>query len=659
MTAALLAAVALLGAGAVAPAARRAVPLSSLCAAAGSALAFALGIAAAGGLAEPALDIGSWLGFGGAAIRIDRLSGVFLALVGLLGCCVSLAFAERRPSRAAHALHAALLLALLTVVGCDQAFLFLLAWEAVTVLLYLLAAAGPQRPEALAAAYFTGTLSKLGGGALLAAFGLMAGETGSLRLGDWAAAAPALDGRVRGAVFVLLLLGFGSKLGTLLFQGPLPLAYSAAPGPAAAALSIALNVAFYGLWRLVFATLGPAELWWGELVLMAGAVSALVGVLYAITQDELRRFLGFSSVEHGGIALIGFGVALIGQAAGERNLAAAGLVAATLHAFAHGIGKALAFLAADRVEASAGERALEPLGGLGRLLPRTAAGLGVAALTLAAIPPLGGFVSEWFTFQALLQGFRLESTAARLLMALAAALLALTGGLGLLAFAKLFGGAILGRARAALAGVREHGPGLGMGALAAAALALGPAAPWEIRWLGRGLRDVLGFDAGPQVISHPLVLGPVYANFSVLAPTWLALVLAAFAAAAFALVRSLHGRRVRTAPVWVAGTAPDPALVQYTPAAYANPVRVVLRGPYGFRRELRVQPGARHPAGASFVLETRIVPAFEHYVYEPAVAGVLGLVRRVRRLQSGRLGAYLLYMLAVVLAVLGLIPVLR
>jgi hydrogenase-4 component B len=572
---------------------------------------------------------------------------------------VSLAFAERRPSRRLlAALHGVLLLALLTIVGSDQAFLFLLAWETLTLTLYLITAAD-RRPDALLAAYFTGSMSKLGGAALLAAFGLLYGQTGSFHFSAWAAAAPDLDGGVRTAVFLLLLIGFGSKLGTLLFQGPLPLAYAAAAGPAAASLSIALNAGFYGLWRLVFATLGPAELWWGELVLMVGGVGAIIGVLYAINQDELRRFLGLSSVEHAGIVLIGFGAALIGQASGERNLAAAGLLAATLHIIAHGVGKTLAFLAVDRVETSTDERALEPLGGLGRLLPRTGLALGLATLTLAAMPPLGGFVSEWFTFMSLLQGFRLGNTDGRLFMALAAAMLALTSGLGLLAFAKFFGTSFLGRARHALARVREAGLGLGMITLAAAAAVLGPIAPWEIRWLGKGLLDALGFDAGPYVISHPLVLGPVYPHFSVLAPTWLTLALGAFALVAFVAIRAARGSNVRTAPVWVSGTAVDPALFQYTPAAYINPIRVVLRGLYGFRRQLHAEEGDRHPAAASLVLETRVVPPFEHYIYRPVVTGTLALVTEVRRLQSGRLGVYLIYMLVIVLVVLGLIPVLK
>jgi hydrogenase-4 component B len=628
---------------------------------AGSVLFVVVGFIAAGGWGHSTLDLGGWLGSGPAALRIDRLGGIFLALTGASGTAVSLTYLEHPPRRLVAALNGLLLVAMAFVIASDQAFLFLLTWEILTLTLYLLAGSDRERPGALAAGYFTGAMNKLGGGALLAAFALLYAETGSFRFADWARLSPALGSGVRGVAFVLLLVGFGTKVGMMPFQGWLPIGHAAAPGASSATLSgIAVNAGFYGLWRVVFASLHPAALWWGELVLVVGGLSALVGILYALAQDDIKRFLGFSTIEHSGIVLIGFAAALVGSAAGEPNLAAAGLLAATLHVIAHALSKTLAFLGADRVARAARTRELEPLGGLARLLPRTAAAFGVATLTLAAIPPLGGFVSEWLTFEALLQSFRLESTTARLLMALAAALLALTAGLALLAFAKLYGTVFLGRARTALTGVVEpHGRGSGLALLALGAIALGPAAPWEVRWVGRGLHDLLGFDLAHRAISHPLVLGPVYAHFSVLAPTWLSVVLPAYLLVTLALVWVLLRPPVRRAPVWVSGTAVPPASVQYTPAGYSNPVRVVLRGLYGFGRRLQSETPTRTGAAPRYVVETRVVPPFEQYLYEPLTLVGLWLSAQARRLQSGKLATYLLYMLAVLITVLALIPALR
>ncbi|HET7044313.1 MAG TPA: proton-conducting transporter membrane subunit, partial [Gaiellaceae bacterium] len=546
-----------------------------LAAFAGSVLLAIVGFGSAAHWTQATIHLGSWLGFGPSALVSDRLAGIFLALTGVTGAAVSLAFCERPPSRFVAAVHALMLLAAAAVIGADQAFVFLLAWETITLSIYLIAGADRERPGTLVAAYFGTGLGKIGGACTLAAFALLYGRTGSFELAVWAHAGASL-GSARSVAFVLLLIGFGSKIGVLPLQGALPPLYAAAPGAASATISVAYNAGFYGLWRLVFATLAPGPAWWGEVLIVLGGLGALVGILYAVAQDEIKRFLGFSSVEHGGIVLLGFGVALLGQSAHEPNLAAAGLLAATLHLIVHGVAKTLAFLGADRIGDGAGSGTMRPLGGLASTMPRTALGFGIAVLTLAAMPPFGGFVSEWFTLEALLQGFRLDGTVARLVMALGGAMLALTAGIGLLAFAKLFGGVFLGRARTALHGVHEGKPALGFAALAAVVSVLGVVAPWEIRWLGHGLEGLLGFDLAGSTISFPLVLGPVYRHFSVLAPTWLALGIVAFAAAAAILVRALLRPPVRSAPVWVSGTAADVALVQYTPDAYANPIRVVL-----------------------------------------------------------------------------------
>ncbi|MHB8696084.1 MAG: proton-conducting transporter transmembrane domain-containing protein [Solirubrobacteraceae bacterium] len=631
--------------------------IAAISAAIGCALLAVVGFATAAATAHVVVGIGSWLGFGPAALISDRLAGIFLALTGVTGAAVSLALIGRPPARLVASLHALILFAVAVVIGTDQAFLFLLAWETITLSLYLLGSADRDRPGALVAGYFGGAVSKLGGAALLGAFGLMYARTGSFELSAWLQAGHQL-GTTRDVVFVLLLIGFGTKIGVVPFQGPLPPLYAAAPGASAATISIAFNAAFYGLWRLVYQVLAPAPIWWGELLIVLGAAGAFVGILYAIAQDEIKRFLGFSSVEHAGIVLLGFGVALVGQSVHEPKLAGAGLLAATLHLIMHGVAKTLAFLGADRVIAQTGEENLLPLGGLAARIPRTAVGFGIAVLTLAAMPPFGGFVSEWFTLEALLQAFRLQSTVAQLVLALGAAMLALTAGIGLLAFAKLYGGAFLGRARSTITVVRGTASStIPFLALAAVTAGLGAIAPWEIRWLGHGLEDLLGFDLAKTTISHPLVLGPVFPGFSVLAPTWLAVGIPAFMLAAALGVRVLLRPSVRRAPIWVSGAAVDPALFQYTPESYSNPIRVVLAGAYGFKRSVVATPD--EATGAPRSVRTRVVPAFEHYLYRPLIAAVLRLSTRARRFQSGKLGFYLLYVLIVLLAVLALIPALK
>jgi hydrogenase-4 component B len=631
--------------------------IAALTSLSGAGLAVLVGSAAA--LGHPAsVSLGSWLGFGHADLRIDGLAGVFLGLAGITGAAVSIRYAERPPSRSVTSLHATVLLSVAVVIGADQAFVFLLAWESLTVAIYLTASADRRRSDSLLAGYLTGGLNKISGGALLAAFALLHGRTGSFQFTDWHAIATA-PGNARSVAFLLLLVGFAAKVGLPPLQAGLPASYECAPGPAGATLSVALVAGFYGLWRLVFETIGPAVLWWGEVTLIVGALTALVGILYAIADDELPRFLGYSSVEHSGIALLGFGAAMIGQATGHSGLAAVGLLAATLHVIAHALSKTLALLATERIGRAAGATAMRPLGGLGRDLPRTSAALALATVTLAALPPFGGFVSEWFTLESLIQGFRIDDTLAQLLMALAAAALALTAGLGLLAFAKLFGSVVLGRQRTIRGPLKEPTePGVGLVLLGACTALLGVLAPWEIRLLGHGLSATLGFNPAAEVISHPLVLGPVYADFSVLAPTWLGTVLVTFAVATATIVRVARPSRVRRSAPWVSGTAVEPRLVQYTPAGYSNPIRVVLRSFYAYQRSVRRLPQPS-PDERALVLETTVTPMIEARLYQPVTAFMLGLTAHVRRLQSGRLGSYLAYILVTLIVIVALIPTLR
>jgi hydrogenase-4 component B len=636
--------------------------------AAGCVLLAVVGVSAAAGGARPVLELGGWIGLGDSALRADGVAGIFLALTGLTGAAVALASAASPAGRSLTCLGGAVVLCVAVAIGADNAFLFFLAWEALTVAIYLIASAG-RSTEDLRAGYLTGGLAKIGGAALLAAVGLLYAHTHTFALSAWTAAP--LSAGTRAVAFMLFLACFATKIGVLPLQGGLPAGYGAAPRLGAAWLSVALCAGFYGLWRFEFQILGPLPVWCGDALLILGGVTALVGIVYALTQDSLRRFLGYSSVEHAGVVLVGLGVALLGQSAHQPVLAAAGLLAATLHVCAHNLAKTLALVTVDRLEQATGQRRLDPLGGLGRVLPLSAMALGVSSLTLAAIPPLGGFVSEWFTFEALLQGFRMPALLSRLLCALAAAALALTAGLGLLAFAKFYSFLFLGQARDRFDRVREptRWP-VGLVGLGVILLFLGAMAPWEIRAIGAALAPLLGFDLAATTISHPLVLTPVFTGFSVLAPTWLTITLPAYAILAVAAVKltrpaALRGRSVRRAPVWVTGSGADLAAVQYRASAYSNPMRVILRGPLGYRTRLVTAGDGGDPgrpegeAGAVVHLETSVVLAIDRFLYAPLAALVLRAAALARRIQSGHLSIYLLYVLVALILALSLIPILR
>ena len=622
------------------------------------------------------LNLGDWLGFGHSALRADGLAGIFLALTGLTGGAVSLAYAELPPGRWQTALGCTLLLCVAVAIGASNG-VSVPAGMGDADRVHL--SDRERRPSSAAdrlAGYLTGGLAKIGGAALLAAFALLYAHTHSFSLAVWMHAS--LPAGTRGVLFALFLTCFATKVGVLPLQGGLPAGYGSAQRLGAASLSVALCAGFYGLWRFEFQVLGELPVWCGDALLILGGAGALAGIAYALTQDDLRRFLGYSSVEHAGIVLAGLGVALLGHAARMPTLAAAGLLAATLQVCAHNLAKTLSLITVNRVEQATGERTLDPLGGLSRPLPVSAFTLGVASLTLAALPPLGGFVSEWFTFEALLQGFRMPTLLSQLLCALAAAALALTAGLGLLAFAKYYGFMFLSCARKTLGAVHEPSRApAGPLALGVIVLLLGALAPWEIHLLGSGLKPLLGFNPASTAISHPLVLGPVFEKFSVLAPTWLSIVLPLYGVGALLIVLAARrDQRVRRAPVWVTGSEAELPAVQYRPSAYSNPMRVILRGPLGYRTRLvtagaegaglgltggdRAAPtSAGDDHAGTLTLETSVVLAVDRFLYKPVSRFALAIADRVRALQSGRLSAYLLYMLIALIVALSLVPILH
>jgi hydrogenase-4 component B len=637
--------------------------IGALVGAAGSGLLVVAGIAGAIGGAQPHILLGGWLGYGSSGLRDDGIAGIFLALTGLTAGAMLLAYATRPGRRAPMWISCVLVFCVAVVIGADNAFLFFLAWEGLTVCVYLLTS-GRGSPWELAAGYLTGGLAKLGGAALLAAIGIMYAHTGTFNMGAWAGAS--LPTGTRGILFVLFLACFATKIGVLPLQGGLPAGYSSANRLGAASLAVALCAGFYGLWRFELSILAPLPIWCGDALLIIGAVTALTGIAYALTQDRMRAFLGYSTVENAGIILVGLGVAALGQAAHKPALAAAGLLAATLHVCAHNLAKTLALIGVDRIELASGATTMDPLGGLARRLPTTAVGIAIASLTLAAIPPLGGFVSEWFTFQALLQGFRMPTLLSELLCTLAAAALALTGGLGLLAFAKFYGTIFLGESRNRAPDAPAEPtrwPG-GLIGLSVVLVFLGTVAPWEIHAISAALAPVVGLHLATTTISYPLVLTPVFVGFSVLDPTWLSLTIPVYVLLCLIVVRLTRGRSVRSrpvrrAPVWVTGSGADLAQVQYRPSAYSNPMRVILRGPLGYRTAATVELSADGSSTGRLLLYTRVTLAVDRFVYVPCAALVAWVASGARALQSGRLSIYMLYMLAALIIALSLVPILR
>ncbi|MCL4545480.1 MAG: hypothetical protein M1118_12935 [Chloroflexi bacterium] len=639
--------------------------LAWTCGAIADLAALLTGLLAVLGGTQPILGIFGGDMFGSAGLTVDSLSGFFLFITGMVSLPLTFFSAagpwegkQREWLSSALASYHLLLFATTLVLCAANAFVFLFAWELTSLAMYLAIVSRYDQPRAASEAYFTLSLAKVPAAALVAAFLLLVAGTGGFAFSTFTQMGPALSAPLRSAVLVLALIGFGAKVGLLPMQVWLPRGYPAAPSNAAAVMAgIVLNLGIYGLIRVGFDFLGPAQAWWGLIVMLGGAFTAFIGILYGVVQNDLKRFISYSSVEHAGIILIGVGVALIGKADHLPLLAGAGLVAACLHLLQHAVAKSLLFAGSGGIERVAGTTDMAELGGLAHRAPWLGGVMLVGVLSLAAMPPLGGFTGEWLTFEALMQGFRLGGEAEQLGTAIAGALLALTAGLALIAFVKVYGIVFLGVPRsesAAKAGDVDGSAARALAILAFLTVAIGVGAPWAAQFAAASVAVAAGANVATVIAVWPhLAIQPAFANFSSTSPTELIIALPLFLLIPLALRALLHrhGQSLQRAKVWTSASGwPEPD-VEYTPLAFSNMARVIFQMLYRLRRSLRVTAPELFPPELRY--QSTINYAFESLFYRPLVAAALAITAAVRRTQSGVLSLYLLYMLLVLLAILA------
>ena len=598
---------------------------------------------------------------GGLSLEMDALAGLFVALVGVTAVPTSLyAIGYTGHERRGCLAYAVFVVAMLVVPLAGNVMTFALAWELMSLASYVLvldgARAGRETAVSAHAAWVYALMTHAGLACLLAGMLLLTAWTGSARFADWTLAAPALGTSARSLAWVLLALGFAAKAGGVPLHVWLPLAHPAAPSHVSALMSgVMIKLGVYGLLRASFSWLAPALPWWGAMLLLMGAVSAVIGVLYAIVDRDLKRLLAFSSIENVGIVLIGVGAAVTFAATAVPELALLALAAALAHVVNHAAFKSLLFMAAGGVLHGTGTRDMEALGGLVKRQPWTAACFLVGAVAIAGLPPLNGFVSEWLTFQALLQNVRLPQPSLNLVFALAIAGLALAAGLAVACFVKAFGITFLALPRSDAAAAAHEAPAtmraaMTATALACAALALG--APWLVPALA-GVGATLVPAPPPVTLSAWLTLD-VSGDFASLSMPVVVLVLGAGVVLPWVLLVVARARpRARRYETWGCGRLLHTARMEYTAIAVADPFTRVFDFFYRPARRLNID---RHPESRLFVRRiryenpTRFI--VDEWLYRPLGRMLRATTRWAAVVQSGSPNLYLAYVLAALLALL-------
>jgi hydrogenase-4 component B len=590
-------------------------------------------------------------------LQATSLAGVFVALLGLIA--VSLAAYVPRYHEPGHAtgLYLAVynlaVLASLAVLAAGNVVTFLVAWETMALLCYLLILRRPRRSDVAAGAFWFLALSEVGFVAIIAAFVILAAKTHTMQLDLIAARAHLVSGDWRVAAYLLALTGFGFKAGLVPLHVWLPEAHPVAPADGSAFLSgLITKLGVYGIALFGFELLPTGPAWRGVLTMAAGAVTAAIGILYALNERDIKRFLAFSTIENIGIIVTAFGAAMTFLAYGQRLLWAFLLLAGLYHVANHGTYKTLLFQEAGVIEHATGTRDMDRLGGLAHRMPRSSVITFVGTLGIAALPPLNGFVSEWLIFQGLFQGFRTGSHLVAILIVVAAGTLGLTGGLAVYAFVRGFGIPFLGmpRTRQAAAASEARQPVTGPALLAVACVALAIGAPVVLAGLARAMRTVTGVALRPVLLPGNLTVIPAHTNFSGFSPTWLTVfLLAVLAVPALIYLAGRPRGASRIEPVWDGGIIAFKPRMQYSAMTFSAPTRVMFDALY--RPSVSVDRASDDPAGSSGPVhyESEVAPIFERYLYRPVIRAFEWLADVVRPIQSGDVNLYLFYVFAAVL----------
>jgi formate hydrogenlyase subunit 3/multisubunit Na+/H+ antiporter MnhD subunit len=594
--------------------------------------------------------------YGSLSLTIDPLSAWFAlpilglsALAAIYAAEYLLQYADRKNLGAAWLFYNLLVAAMVVVVTAGNGVLFLVAWEVMALASYFLVVFDDEQAEVRDAGRIYLIASHLGTAFLLVLFVLLGRQAGTLDfagINHWVSVTGGFEPQTAGLLFVLAVVGFGTKAGFMPFHVWLPQAHPVAPSHVSAVMSgVMIKTGIYGLLRML-AFLGEPDAWWGWLLIGIGVVSGIMGALYAIAQHDLKRLLAYSSVENVGIISLGLGIGLLGVSLHEPAAAALGFGGALLHVVNHALFKGLLFLGAGAVLHGTHTADINQLGGLLKRMPVVGVTFLVGCVAVCGLPPLNGFVSEFLVYLGAFEEETLSGGAGGVAALLVIGSLALIGGLAMVAFTKAFGVIFLGEPRSdAARHARASGllMQLPLAILAAACILIPLAAVPIVKMLAPVLGAVVG-KPGPVVSEQ---IAAAVASLGVFVGAAVAVFVIAIG---LALLRIwlLSGRDVGASPTWDCGYARPASRMQYSASSFAQP----LTDFFGLLLQTRksvVPPRGFFPLDAS--LETQTPDVALERGYQPLFRGVNWLLSSLSWMQQGRVSMYVLY-IAVTMVVL-------
>jgi len=591
-------------------------------------------------------------------LRLDGLSAYFLCVLGAVStgigafCAGYFRRGEGTPPGLLCFEYHVCLASMALLLLANDAYLFMFAWEMMTVSATFLVMTNHRIAEIRRAGYLYFLISHVGALALLLCFGLLQANSGDYTFANMRY--QHLDAFWASVAFLLAVFGFGAKAGIFPLHIWLPEAHPAAPSPVSALMSgFVLKAGLYGILRTVFDLLHLQLWWWGAFVLTLGLVTALFGVVFSTVQTDMKRLLAYSSIDNIGLMFVSLGLAILFHAYEMPTLAALSLTALLYQIASHAIFKSLLFLGTGSVLHATGERNLGHLGGLIRFMPWTAWAVLVGVLASAGLPPLSGFVSEWLLLQSFLFTPGLPNSFLNMVVPIVAALIALIAALAGYTMVKFFGIIFLGQPREAkLSDASDASPWerIAYAWLATVCVLLGLLPVQFIAVLDRVTFALIGVGIGPTVAKHSwLLLAPVSPDRASYMPVIFLLFFLACCVLAWLLVRILYHGRLRRAAPWACGYPFVNPRMQDTAEGFGQPIREIFTPLFKITRQLP-SPSDKVP-----IYKVSVEDRTWSMLYEPLVRLVKRVAALAGLLQTGRISSYLMHSFLVLMILLMLV----
>jgi len=599
------------------------------------------------------------------SLRFDMLAGFFIVLIGTIGLASSLfgigymrQFFDRYNVGVFGFFYNLFLLSLFLVVTASNAFYFLFVWELMSLTSLFLVLFEFFHSENIKSGILYFIMTHIGTICILAAFLLLYNSVHSFDFWTIKSLAATIPNGVKDTVFVLMLIGFGTKAGMIPLHIWLPKAHSASPSHVSALMSgVMIKMGIFMFFRLFLEILPIAPFWWGAVVLILGAVSSLLGVLYALSEHDMKRLLAYHSIENIGIILLGLGSSMIFLNLHLYTLALLAASAGLFHTFNHAVFKSLLFLGAGSVISETKTRNLEKYGGLIKSMPLTALFFLVGAIAISGLPPFNGFASEWVTFQSLFAGINSSVVSIRALFIFAGGCLALTGGLAAACFVKAFGITFLARPRSVESEKAKESSWWmlwPMGFLASLCLVIGFGAEASLQIIRHVL---LGFGSfGTKIIpsSNGITInvqnGFAQVNMPIVFLSMIAITLFVYLLISWVSRRQKIVRDV----TWDCGYTGLLPHMEITATAFSRSLILIFKGifqPTSQNQIEYIDAKIRYFTRSHTVnLVTENV--YEKYLYYPLNAFITRTTKQIKRIQGGNLNQYLLY---IFIALIGLL----